>query len=271
MESQGERGASEDEIFFDAEEHASDDGSKSPRNQTQENAHDTSKKRCSVLRSLPRRFPRTFALIFQVFLPLYSLIGIAMIFGYFLCRIEGPGEKYANNMALAASHMMDQLARLSEVTINVIPLLCLDAYLATMDGASINQEAYFDTQLFTQNGHITAAQDILNATDFSITSLNITNLTAFRSFIADCGTEKSRQTEELGESIYNNDILAEYIGSEVTFNWVKCPVPDDNSNDEEAVDLTEVVSETFVVYEAGAQLDYAKHRWEMDLNETFAG
>lgn len=76
---------------------------------------DTPRKGCSLCRSLQRRFPRTFALIFQVFLPLYSLIAIAMVFGYFLCRLEAPGEKHSNNMALAAAHMMDQLAKLNEM------------------------------------------------------------------------------------------------------------------------------------------------------------
>jgi hypothetical protein len=30
-----------------------------------------------------------------------------------------------------------------------------------------------------------------------------------------------------------------------------------------------VVSETFVIYEAGAQLEYAQQRWEQDLNKTY--
>ena len=34
-------------------------------------------------------------------------------------------------------------------------------------------------------------------------------------------------------------------------------------------DLSDVVSETFALYEAGEQLKYVQTRWEQDLNETY--
>eukprot|EP00956_Cyclotella_meneghiniana_P041215 scaffold219022_cov76-Cyclotella_meneghiniana.AAC.1 len=52
-----------------------------------------SKQRSAHCGNLRHRFPRTFAITFQVFLPLYSLIALSMVFGYFLCKLEAPGEK----------------------------------------------------------------------------------------------------------------------------------------------------------------------------------
>lgn len=262
----------DEEVFYDAGEECSPDDGDAPSPESRE-LDEGGRRPCDALRSLPRRFPRTFALIFKVFLPLYLIIAISMLFGYFLCRFEAPGEMHSNNMALAAARMMEQLKQFNLMTINISPLLCLDLYLNGLNGTSLPQDIIdkHNDQLFVLDG-LTAAQDLLFGSEFSTANLTVSNVTALRWFMADCATETKLQAIEYQKNVFDGALFSDYIGSEVTFNWIKCPVPDQSDagkNETDAGDLMNVVTETFVIYEAGAQLEYAQQRWEQDLNKTY--
>ena len=268
---------SSDEVFYDADEGILPEESSAQPDadekqdiappQTQDPIKQ--KRRCSPCCGIPRRFPRTFALIFQVFLPLYSLIAIAMIFGYFLCRLEAPGEIHDNNMALAANRMMEQLARMNEITVTITPLLCLDTYLENVELATLVDDiTHFNSQLYMVDGDYVVQQMLSSGGNFNLQNISVSNFTEMRNFISTCGIEINKMVLEFQETAFNNTILDEYVGSEVTFNWIKCPVDKTDVSSNET-DLTDVVSETFALYEAGEQLKHVQERWEQDLNATY--
>ena len=224
---------SDDEVFYDADEgiQSETNSAKSDSYRKQDTAppqtQDASKqkRRISPCCGILRRFPRTFALVFQVFLPLYSLIGIAMIFGYFLCRLEAPGEIHDNNMALAADRMMEQLARMNELTVTITPLLCLDTYLANVElAALVDNITVFNSQLYMVDGYDVVQQMLLSGGNFDTRNVTVSNFTEMRNFISDCGIEINRMVLEFQDIAFDDTILNEYVGSEVTFNWIKCPV-----------------------------------------------
>jgi hypothetical protein len=278
---------SDSEIFYDAEDTVADDSiippSDAEKDPSPPQSQDFSKQRCLCVKTffyfycpwcsnLPRRFPRTIALVFRVFLPLYSLILIAMVFGYFLCRLEAPGEKHANNMALAANNLVDQMERLNEMTLTVVPLICFERYIKRINGTQTFQDPLeeYINKLFIENGYDVVQQ--LLEHDFTMPNISVSNLTELRLFTAECGIKMNEMVNQFREQAYNDASISDYIGNEVTFNWIKCPVDKNKSLtdvDLTDVDLTDLVSETFVVYEAGAQLEYVTQRWESDLSKTY--
>ena len=255
----------DNEVFYDADEGISnsvppdaDEKQDIAPPQTQHNLFDQ-RRRCSHCCGIPQRFPRTHALMIRVFLPLYSLIAIAMFFGYFLCRLEAPKEIHDNNMSLAANQMMDHLARMNELAGRVIPLLCLDDYLMHLNGT-----------LFVKDFKAYNNQQYLEklSSDFKTLNISISNFTEMRNFISTCGLNGSEGFLEFQRTAIDDTILDEYLGSEVTFNWIKCPLDKTDAGPNEK-DLTDVVSETFALYEAGEQLKHVQERWEQDFNKTF--
>ena len=243
--------------------------------------------------NLPHRFPRTFAMIFQVFIPLYcelnflaciyfqnnflsnmivssipslALIAIATLFGYVLCRLEAPDEMAANNMALAAEHAMDQLAGLNDIFRIAAPLICVDAYFGQLNRGELTEEE-FDKflndkvdVLFDVEGD-PLIQDLLKS-ETNITNMSVSNLTDMRLFTSQCGIKMNDIHREFTERTYNE---TNYIG-DVTFNWIKCPVENFDHN---VSGVEGIVYGTFTVHEPGEQLKSVKKKWEQDFQQLF--
>jgi hypothetical protein len=58
---------------------------------------------------------------------------------------------------------------------------------------------------------------------------------------------------------YNDETLNEYIGAEVTFNWIKFPVNKTEPEVDEP-DSADAVAETFATYDVGSQFQFAYQR-----------
>ena len=77
---------------------------------------------------LAERHPRTFHIILQVILPLFFIILLCFLCGYFLARLEADTEMHENDSALAAVvSRRERVARIAEAA-KEAPSICLDLY-----------------------------------------------------------------------------------------------------------------------------------------------
>lgn len=67
--------------------------------------------------------------------------------------------------------------------------------------------------------------DLLVASDFNAANLTVSNVTEMRLFIADCVTDTKLRAIEFQKRVFDGTFFYDYVGSEVSFNWIKCPVP----------------------------------------------
>ena len=77
----------------------------------------------------------------------------------------------------------------------------------------------------------------------------------------------TNKVEELKDTY--SDKMQNYIGTEVTFNWIKCPVGKNTINDNLGAHLGRLINKVFVMYDPEEQLNFTQERWENSLNETY--
>lgn len=89
--------------------------------------------RC-IIRSIRQRcrsdrFPRTVAVVCGILLPLFGLIALTIIFGYWISRIESPPEIVDNNQRLAATAVQMFRSRVLANLTAMVPRICLQRQL----------------------------------------------------------------------------------------------------------------------------------------------
>lgn len=151
----------------------------------------------------------------------------------------------------------------------MFPLICLDRYINHLNDSGPWQDPLekFNNQLFVEDGNAVLDHLLLDG-ELDLPNVTVSNLTSARFFTAQCGKMVNQVVRRFQEAAYNDDTLNDYIGAEVTFNWIKCPV--NKTEPDVALGLADVVTETFATYDAGLQFQFAYQRWENDLNRTFA-
>ena len=171
-------------------------------------------------------------------------------------------------MALAAGHKLEQLGRLSDMTLTVFPLICMERYIKHKNGEPQKDPLEeFNDQLTAADGN-TVIEALLEKELFINNDTSNYNFAEMRKFIAGCGMKVTNKVEELKDT-YSDKTLQNYIGTEVTFNWIKCPVGKNTINDNLGAHLGGLINEVFVMYDPEEQLNFTQERWENSLNETY--
>lgn len=170
-------------------------------------------------------------------------------------------------MALAAAHKLEQLDRLSTMTLTVFPLICMERYIRHKNGEPRKDPLKeFNDQLTAADGD-SVLQTLLEKELLINDDMSKYNLAEMRKFIAGCGKKVTEKVEEIKDA-YSDETLQNYIGSEVTFNWIKCPVGK-NITKNYGSNFGGLINEIFVMYNPGEQLKITQERWESSLNESY--
>jgi hypothetical protein len=156
------------------------------------------------------RWPRTFALICGVILPLWLLIGFSIFFGYFLAGFEAPNEIRENDDIMQARTQVRRGTNATVQLVQKIPTLCFELYLGSRPPADIE----FELENFAETTEI----DPLLAAILS-DELVVVNKTALYEFLQSCGAVASPLVEALllrGVGLINS------VQPNLTFNWIRC-------------------------------------------------
>jgi len=79
---------------------------------------------CPCCLDLPRRWPRTFGILMGIVVPLFSLIGISLLFGFGMSSLEAPGEVEANNNIIATNGAVKIQEELLATITEELPTIC---------------------------------------------------------------------------------------------------------------------------------------------------
>jgi len=83
---------------------------------------------CPCCLDLPRRWPRTFGILMGIVVPLFSLIGLSLLFGFGVASLEAPGEVDANNAIIATSGAVKLQEELLATITEELPTICADVF-----------------------------------------------------------------------------------------------------------------------------------------------
>jgi hypothetical protein len=182
--------------------------------------------------SFADHYPRLFAIFCGILIPLFALIALATLFGYWISQIESPVEISYNDYQLAIwSQQNVRLQILSDLTA-VTPRICLRLFLqnytaekssspwdsvlnltsATVDGVS-NNETLFLVKL----GYLIAEEYLPDSVSREYSVLNVSEV---YSFLTRCGAS-------IQAGIKNYTALTVVVpdsdaGATLTFNWNRC-------------------------------------------------
>jgi hypothetical protein len=221
------------------------------------------------------KWPRTFAFLFGVVVPLFVLLVIILIFGYFLAVLEAPGEVEANNNVVANETKANIFADAVVNLTTSIPRACFEIYILQSD----NDTAIFvnDTETLgeflleylTETDKPILLPDRFSSpvdeNSFEIPSdlpdVYIINVTELYEFMDDCGEAAEPLVNRLFEGVAT---AAEAVG-DLMFNWINC-VPGATGLDN-LLGLGSIPSNAELRPEAQAQ--YFKETWQADQQALY--
>mmetsp|Transcript_2383 Transcript_2383/g.4324 ORF Transcript_2383/g.4324 Transcript_2383/m.4324 type:complete len:461 (+) Transcript_2383:100-1482(+) len=227
--------------------------------------------RLGWLARLPGHWPRTFALIFGVIIPLFLLILVSMFFGYGLAKIEAPMEYEANNAILANRALVHATDNFQGNVSQELPRICLEIYasdsLGMLNASLIEDEV---TNIFVQViNHVIKQPNNATSVDDLVLPDNITG-SELMQFMNTCG--------KLGITLMNRfaalvGVDHDLIGGDLTFNWIRCDTIGENSSNtlldqlwgRPYLNRTQLKPD---VQESGAVSRWRLHAAEL-FNETF--
>ena len=240
---------------------------------------------CSWLARLPFTWPRIYALIFAVLVPLYCVILLSMLFGYFLGRLEAPGEIFNNNSVLATRHVLDDTAVFNDKVLLATPRVCFDLYVKSLDEpmAEETMSAILDEEIGKialswmfpdAEGTSGSNQTAPETSSEARTGPSNVNVMEALDFVGKCSEMMKDKSEAFSASRlleYADEIGT--LGSDLGFNWIKCPVPvgntsidgsDEANGDGSALDAFLL---SFATFEVGAQEEGVTRHWEANFNK----
>jgi len=171
-----------------------------------------------------RKSPPMLLILIGVILPLFVLLLISLLFGYFLSLLEEDEEVEFNNNLLAIAEQNALMSSLfSNLTI-LAPRICFHHYVLN-NGTTLttlvelvgeNPEQILETALageFTQDAYQNLSTDdddqLLNAKDSY-------------SFLVQCQNAMLEEAQQLGGSLAVQISSVELVTPALTFNWIRC-------------------------------------------------
>lgn len=202
-------------------------------------------------------WPRIFALIFRVIIPLFSLIIISIGFGYWLAQIEAPEEIKKNNQAIAVRESLASASQLDRIVMREGPQFCVGLYFVQnlgeeestttfdderrieqymLDELDETNAIFYQAYMARKNNYTWDDFDIhqnltfANETTRNILSLlgkynktEIDNIPQFLESIKNCGETIDKLVNQSSVTAVISDLGGISDASEVTFNFIKCP------------------------------------------------
>jgi hypothetical protein len=236
---------------------SADDGREDEEKKSEDEEDDASKKKETFRAScrhcfcnLKGTFPRLYAIVFRVVVPLWVLIFISAVCGYFLANMEAPAEFdqndfYLSRQIIETSKLREEL----EVAFN-LPLRCYDMYLESRGYPNANNEVVeelYGPPYLDATGSLFAGRedpDFTNETNY--VNLNATGLghhqnssridnwyindtimdrvenhvNGTRDFMVTCGEDAGEIAVELYDVSLAIDTVVSY--NRLTFTWIRC-------------------------------------------------
>ena len=207
-----------------------------------------------------KKFPRTFALFFDVILPMFSLIFVSLIFGYWLAKVEAPTEIKKNNRVIGSRIGLYISAAVDRIVTANQQRFCLNHYFREIEEEGAKDElsdhilSVLDKQMvdFLGDKHDALLEwsgfDLVEPKSYSIrypedenfsflgveagewgapmeySTYTISNMTSFLESMENCNKEMFNSTHFTSTSnmlFYFNQYNP---FDDVTFNWMRCPI-----------------------------------------------
>lgn len=174
-----------------------------------------------------RTFPRCFALLLGVVIPLFSLICISIFLGNWLSRLESPNEIIANDAILAAQMYAQVYSFIVVDSAVIIPPKCTDLFLRGEQHHDIGDE--IQSAIIGITGALEISNALKHAGQPSDT-LNETLLFSNNQTVSISNEELFNYMKSCGESARNiSQTFLERVtdainnaSADLTFNWIRC-------------------------------------------------
>ena len=151
-------------------------------NKQQDESHGCCYKCCSVLccacpccLTLPQKWPRTFGILMGIVVPLFSLIGVSLLFGFGLATLEAPGEVATNNDIIATTGAVALQEELLATITEELPTICSSVFWLEQAVELPFQECLADNQTNAlSDGVVGADGNSTNSTNGTTPIINCT-------------------------------------------------------------------------------------------------
>jgi hypothetical protein len=205
------------------------------------------------LKSIPVKYPRTFSVVFAIIFPLWGLIAIAVVCGYFLAQYEAPMELDLNDLIIANQFTIQSFNL--DATLDKIVHLPVDCFVEYLDSKSLGDT---DISLLDLTDHFT---DGTNEVPGLIETLG-EELSVLRSHMVNC-SERAQKLVDTSLFIQNKTSFA-LARSDLSFNWVRC------WNETEVGSLKTLHPSPLQIQAAADQPSFYRSVWEEDRERIFS-
>ena len=201
-------------------------------------------------------WPRTSAILLGVILPMFFLIFLSVLFGFFLARAETPLEIQQNDAAMVQSMLQLSTVRFVVNTTDTIPALCLGLYFLQQNVSSLDE--YLLEHLLGPGNSSLAAQSPELVSPGREVSVNTSETLQF---MVQCGQVAGSIVER---TIRNTSaIYRDEVPGDLTFNWVRC-YPGARGLGQAGESPTSIDE-----YRFNAQYEWYAKTWKQSQNETY--
>lgn len=143
-------------------------------NKQQDESHGCCYKCCSVL-CCACKWPRTFGILMGIVVPLFSLIGVSLLFGFGLATLEAPGEVATNNDIIATTGAVALQEELLATITEELPTICSSVFWLEQAVELPFQECLADNQTNAlSDGVVGADGNSTNSTNGTTPIINCT-------------------------------------------------------------------------------------------------
>jgi hypothetical protein len=178
---------------------------------------------CGCCARAPKRWPRTFWVLFGVVMPLWILILIASVCGYGLAQLEAPTEISTNDEKLTAKYQIAAVDNMTKRVIAASPSLCLHLYGLNETMPELGSYDDIETVGFYEAAVLFEANlleflDVASVFDIEYNDTITVNTTKLVSFMTNCGKliEEYVTQIQLASAVFFAD------QGDLTFNWDRC-------------------------------------------------
>lgn len=205
-------------------------------------------------------WPRTSAFLFGVVVPLFTLVAVALLFGFFLSKLEGPPEIEANDHLLAAHTEAETLVTIVSNFTGLLPQLCIKLYF---DNHSILElgPALFDRLV---DGALDESEDLKVEQLVNRSLLSIDTEELF-TYMEACGNDAKPITSFLAERAAN---ASKRVSGDLSFNWVRCYPGADGLGGTGQSDIW-ATGQSIEEIRPAAQVQHFQRVWELDRQRIY--
>ena len=163
-----------------------------------------------------RRFPRCYALVCGVIIPLWFLLFLAWLGGYFLAFFEFDIELAANDAHMISRTVAGRFEMSLADTVNSLPTLCYSLFHSGRPADTIS-DAY--NEILYERGNVSEyAEELVG----NFTGKVTIDLFEFGAYLEQCGDAADAYGRQLKAFWYSNFSTSEESSTSLSFNWIRC-------------------------------------------------